>query len=570
MIKGRVKGESIAAHAFAPAALLSLYSFLFIIIPSNVLARGVNYYFLERMSKYALYIAAISLFIFFDSCSAAKQKNWLSKSEKIKLPEALLLLLPLTPVLQYIIRNNNILSVYDSVIVLAGFTLISALCIFIMPGVLRVSNKTTRAAVTAFLFVLFSMASFSNYYRWFERGTFSKQIALFAGTFLILRVLYQVNKKALLILIFLNFTFNSVAQFLGQNAANASQTNSFEENKLILAVKDKRPVSTPNVYLLVYDAYAHAETMQAYGIDNKLQEDYLQQRKFSLYPHTYSIGSATLETMSKVLNAADDYYGSTRRAASGDGVVQNIFKNLGYQTYGVFYSDYMFRGVGSGYDHSLPSRSEASYLLLSKAILMGEFRFNIDDLGQSREQFIQSKKEIWESISKEKNFIYMHTNIPGHSQNSGNCLPNETDLYQERLTSANMEMRQDVETIIQNNPTAIIIIAGDHGPYLTKNCRETNDVFDISQISRIDVQDRYGTFLAIRWPDNHFSEYDQITVLQDIFPAIFSYMYQDPSILRAKIKPATSEYNSVSGVKIQDGVIYGGSNDGESLFLLKK
>ena len=58
--------------------------------------------------------------------------------------------------------------------------------------------------------------------------------------------------------------------------------------------------------------------------------------------------------------------------------------------------------------------------------------------------------------------IYIHIDLPGHSQYFGVCLPNETDLYLGSLAIANQEIRQEVKTITMNYPEAIIIVAGDH------------------------------------------------------------------------------------------------------------
>ena len=119
-------------------------------------------------------------------------------------------------------------------------------------------------------------------------------------------------------------------------------------------------------------------------------------------------------------------------------------------------------------------------------------------------------------------------------------MPDETELFKDRLDLANDEMKQDIETITQNDPGAIVVVAGDHGPYLTKNCTTIlAGHYDISEISRLDIQDRFGTFLAIRWPTEDFSEYDDITVLQDIFPAIFAYLFKDDGFLEAKVDSTT-------------------------------
>jgi hypothetical protein len=242
-----------------------------------------------------------------------------------------------------------------------------------------------------------------------------------------------------------------------------------------------------------------------------------------------------------------------------------LLKEYGYKTYGVFESDYFFWGIAPRYDYSVPSYISSENALI-KAILMGEFRFNVNFESVSREQFIEEKIVLFSEESKDPRFIYVHTNLPHHSQNSGACLPNEVELYKERLLSANIEMRQDVEMIIENDPDAIVIVAGDHGPYLTKNCIETSDSYDSSEISRLDIQDRFGTLLAVRWPTGDYKKFDDIIVLQDIFPAIFAYLFQDPRLLESKVEPTTLDAGTISGAAVVDGVIEGGIHSGEPLY----
>ena len=61
------------------------------------------------------------------------------------------------------------------------------------------------------------------------------------------------------------------------------------------------------------------------------------------------------------------------------------------------------------------------------------------------------------------------------------------------MKKANIEMKNDVLNILSNDPDPIIVLLSDHGPSLTKNCRELRG-YDISTIDKYDLQDRYGTF----------------------------------------------------------------------------
>jgi hypothetical protein len=269
--------------------------------------------------------------------------------------------------------------------------------------------------------------------------------------------------------------------------------------------------------------------------------------------------------MSPVLNVSYTVPDYARGPVSGDGVVQNLLRQFGYETFGVFPSDYFFRGVFPSYDYAFPGHRSSAGLLVA-AVLEGEFRFDIGFDEISPDQYIREKERIFSEPPEDPRFVYTHSELPGHSQNSGACLPDEVDLYRQRVASANVEMRHDVELIIENDPGAIVIVAGDHGPYLTKNCVGTGEAYETSEITRLDIQDRFGTFLAIRWPSADFEPYDEIVVLQDLFRAVLAYVFADPELLLRQGEPVLENIGQISGATVVNGVIVGGINDGEPLF----
>ncbi|HLO16868.1 MAG TPA: hypothetical protein VK206_18685 [Anaerolineales bacterium] len=578
MLKKFFEINFLLSNVFVPVIVLAFYCASFLYFSSHFLLQGVNYYFVSRLGKYLLLIVVALILTLFVILKVKKGGRFTFENtyQKFYPGDLFLLLLPLTPVVQYILNNQELLSAKESLYVLIFFVFCAAIYIFAIPALLStvISTQTLMILGLAFVFTIVSMASLSDYFTWFEKGRLRVQLLFFGGVFLIVWLLYNLNQRRFLyLLIVVMFVANSFAQWSSQRGKAESASLSFEQNKLLALVRGRTPPVTPNIYFLLYDAYVSNETLLAHGIDNGVQEDYLKEQGFQLYPHTYSVGSTTVATLSKVLNASPAYYGNQRRAVSGDGITQNILRSLGYKTYGVFASDYMFRGVGEKYDFSIPENTIPSDIRLLKAILIGEFRFDTDDItfeGQARNQFIETKQSIFKDASSKQVFVFMYTNVPGHSQTSGACRPNETDLFKERLASANSEMRQDLQTITGNDPNAIIIVAGDHGPYLTKNCAPTSGVYDISEISRLDIQDRYGAFLAIKWPTEDFVKYDEITVLQDLFPAVFAYLYKDPAILQSKIDPVIPIPNGISGASVNQGIIHGGINNGEALFLSGK
>jgi hypothetical protein len=580
--------RAIWVHVSIPLTVLTLYfvslSFFlsWLITEYTVYVNGI---FVGYAWKYCLILAAISYLIFFVIFTVTKGNRLMFEDsmEKVRASDFILVLLPLTPVVRYILDNQDILSPSGSLCVLSVFVAFSVLFVIGIPALLGIvgrtkalrrfgiagSTKTLMFLGVAFAFMITNMASFSAIYHWFQEGSLVIQLSIFSAICLAGRLLYskQIGRKFLYVFVVIFFIAGIAFQVAPPGGSTTSPANTNESNKLVELVDSRKPLSTPNIYLLVYDSYATNETMLAHGIDNSAQQEYLEALGFKVYPHTYSIGSNTLSSMSRVLCASTENYGNVRRGVSGDGIVQNLLKSFGYETYGIIPNDDFFEGIGSSWDISFPKAVASTWKLLVKAIFMGEFRFDVKFDQPSRKQFVAYKLNTFRNVPDKPRFVYVHTLLPNHAQFSGACLPNETELYRERLIQANGQMNQDVETIIRNDPGAIIIVAGDHGPYLTKNCIGTGSDYDISEISRLDIQDRFGMFLAIKWPTEDFSEYDNITVLQDIFPAIFAYLFKDATLLEAKVEPNTLDPSSISGAQVKNGIIYGGINDGEPLFI---
>lgn len=543
---------------------------------SLVFEEGVNYFFTIRLMGYSLILGGIVFgIILLDILLNKDQKFKFDHSpEKIKASHLVLLLIPLLPITHFIITNWNSLTMLNAMGVIVFFALISSIYIFGIPFILKrfSSVRILMGLGTSFIFTILSMASLSQYFSWLKFGSIKIQLPVLIISFVIIWMLLGLkNKYDLMIVVALFFIANTGYEIYLKSQVIEPLPQIEEESQLQSMIVGRHPARTPNIYLLIYDAYVTNETMLTYEIDNADQETYLRELGFIHYPETYSIGADTINTMSRVLNASTSFYGNPRRAVSGDGIVQNSLEYLGYQTYGLFPYDYMFRDVDSHYDYYFPKESQPTHLYLTTAILMGEFRFDLFELGfnvVSHEEYVIAKQEVFQTISDAPVFAYSHSSLPNHSQNSGKCLPNEIELYKERLQEANTEMRSDIEIILEVDPASIIIIAGDHGPYLTKNCTNTKNLYDTSEINRQDIQDRMGTFLAIKWPTEDFTAYDDIVVLQDIFPAIFSYLYQDSRFLDFMVDPVS--ITNLSGVTINNGIIQGGKNDGEPLFIMDK
>ena len=183
------------------------------------------------------------------------------------------------------------------------------------------------------------------------------------------------------------------------------------------------------------------------------------------------------------------------------------------------------------------------------------------------DRFLQRKRSVIAAEGEDPTFLYTHTG-PGHSQNSGACLDDEVARFRQRLDDANAEMRVDIESLVKSRPNAIVIVNGDHGPYLTKNCRALRSrEYDQDDVAPLDIQDRFGAFLAIRWPEDAQISVDDIAILQDIFPAVLTYLYDDSTFQRLRFPQELEGSNyRIAGVSVRRGRIVGGKYNGQPLF----
>jgi len=384
-------------------------------------------------------------------------------------------------------------------------------------------------------------------------------------TFLVSYGLYVFNAKLLKILV-TTFFFSTffAADLCNQNALTDKRSDKMQHNIQTLC-KSQQMISSPDIFLLTYESYVGNETMQIYGIDNSEQEYYLAEKGFNIYNGIYSIGPASTVSMNAVLAVASDE-NEARGATSGNGKIQRILRCNGYKTYGIFPNNYFFWEQTIDYDYSFPtailSRQMGASTVFIKAIMQGEFVcWQIHD-GFAYSEYLAQKQDAL-SASKQANprFVYTHNKYPGHSRHMGRLVvENDLEKYKLGLQMANAEMKNDVETILKSNPDSIIIINGDHGPHLIQSEK------DIRKIGRMNIQDRYGAFLAIKWPENLQHNESSIIVLQDIFPVVLDALFDTKDFSRLKIEPKTLLPEVVAGAAVNNGIIIGGRDDGRLLY----
>jgi hypothetical protein len=126
----------------------------------------------------------------------------------------------------------------------------------------------------------------------------------------------------------------------------------------------------------------------------------------------------------------------------------------------------------------------------------------------------------------------------------------EISKYNVRVQETGKFISEMIQSILIKDKNALIIFAGDHGPYISQKC--TRD----GVRSRDQILERQGAFLSIYWGSTYHGKYDeQIKSSHNLFRYIFSFLAQNESILINNEKDdAYTLYNNFQFAKtIEDG-----------------
>lgn len=535
---------------------------------------GPNKAYLSNIRQLALLTLIISGSLTYSDFRKHGRNNLFKKIELPKFSDSIYLLIPLTPIINYIVLNRELLLIIDTVYVLAltifAVLLLGALSILIS---ITGSFRVLMIFSLVFLFTIFNTSTILA-----NKGEGIGSLTIIQSFYIVsmstlLIVFDRINKRYSYILAIAFFLLTTLSQTYSQYTKNASEKNvQVMQRNIKTDLKNNIITETPNMYILVYESYGNEETIGYYGFDNSKQMNYLVNVGFKVVHGCYSIGSASLDSMTKVLDISN-VSSNLPSYTSGNATGLNYLKELGYKTVAVFSSLYFFTGQPINslrWDLYYPDRTRTGWagVVLFNSILEGIFRHNaFENYLGNYEEYVSTKRQ---HLTNLKNFspalFYTHNSHPGHTQNSGVCLPEEKDKFFDNLRRANDEMQGDLNTILRNDPNSIIFVVGDHGPYLTKNCFNLSAEIRDS-IDKIDIQDRNGTLMAVYWPENinHRSDFE-LMIIQDIFPSILAFLANDLSLFDKLKMPRVSNSGATGGVYIDNGVLVGGVNDGEPLF----
>lgn len=187
------------SNILVPAIALLLYCGTFSYLSQRFLLEGVNYFFVSRLEKYLLFLLAGAVLILVGMLVTRPGGRLVFQfsSDGFERGDLILLLLPLTPVVQYVLINREILSLSSSLYILIFFVFFLSLYIYAIPALLGLvmPTRTLMLVGLAFMFTIVSMSTISNYFAWFESGSMKIQLLFMSGVFLLLWFLYNPNQK---------------------------------------------------------------------------------------------------------------------------------------------------------------------------------------------------------------------------------------------------------------------------------------------------------------------------------------------------------------------------------------
>lgn len=554
--------------------ITALFIFFSMFILRYVLIAGPTAVFLNRSYKLVglLFIILSVVLIFF----LIRDKDFTFKGRFVfpKIKDFILILLPMSPVIGFTITNTEYLDIFGFFHVMGIALIFSFTLSFILPLIFSyfASYQMLMISGLALSFTILTMPliTSSPNSHFFNSQFITQGIYLFFS-FLVIYLFYLLNRTiayTLVIVFVLTGAIGSIYEkFSGKEFTEKKKIDRLKTftNNQKNKITDKR-----NVYIMAYESYPNFETIEYYGINNDKQKKFLENNNFTIYNGIYSNAASSLASISRIFDINGKISENVRYYTSGNAFGLNVFKANGYKTVSIFNSPYYFGTYPITWDeyHPKGNVNKIGGKTITKAIYEGEFRFDIFEDNYNYDKYLKLKNQYLSSNPKKPTILYTHNGYPGHSSNSGKCLPDEKKKYFGNLEKANIEMINDINVLKKNDPNSIIVLLGDHGPYLTKNCTVLQG-FNKDLIDKHDVQDRYGTFLAIHWPNEKPLKNKNVEIIQDILPIILSNITDNHQVfdtLKVERKLFDRYTTRIGGVNIHNGIIIGGKDDGKPLF----
>ena len=476
----------------------------------------------------------------------------------LKLPSyaLYLILLPVFFVLHGCLENYGFVSFGEGALLTLVYTASTLVVAFLCWLLLR---NIPKAALVAFMIMAmyFFFGALYDYFK--EHAPFFSRYTVLLSTFFILIIativyLKKTNTPIKRLTAFLNLLF--IFYILVDTGTLVSKTFRAKEPALTVYSFAKnnsyQPCDSchkPDIYFLLMDGYASTVALaQWYQYHNDL-DSFLLQRKFSIQAHSRSNYNFTPFSMAAILNmsylqgVADPMhitptdYANCERPIRNNEVI-NTLNAAGYDI--VNYSIFDLAGHPSLVEQDfLPlntrlitertmlayTRRDIGWKLATWYPFKWFWSHDIMNTDRNNQRFIELVKTSAATKSNKPRFVYAHFYLPHNPyyyDKNGKLKDiatitreNKTfpiPAYLEYVTYANSRIREMITAIQQQNPSAVIILMGDHG-----NREETKEAFPVRYFQNLN---------AVYYPDNDYKGlYDSISGVNQ-FRVVFNKLFK--------------------------------------------
>ena len=305
----------------------------------------------------------------------------------------------------------------------------------------------------------------------------------------------------------------------------------------------------PNIYLVLADGFGSLAYMREKNVDVSLLTSALTDSGFRLYDDIFNNYHPTTSAMLAMLNMEHHYYSSTfkesevnklgREVIGGQNNLVRLLEGAGYRTEYIHQGNYLLlHGCTADYcfPDATPDMAVRNVLreVLPQTIVQDWPQWQKQPLNRMHDM-LMSSLEVAENEQAPR-FRYLHLYQPSHAPNDVVGICDEVEQlanYSDRVADTSAYLSTLVDGILSSDQSAVIVIAGDHGPMLANECRRTLDIDSLS-----DYRDRSGSLLAIRWPDQYQGQFDsQISTTVNLFRYVLASISEPDTAILENLEP---------------------------------
>jgi hypothetical protein len=318
--------------------------------------------------------------------------------------------------------------------------------------------------------------------------------------------------------------------------------------------------STPNIYLLIPDSYPSNPVLKRFfHYDNGKFSTELQNLGFRVYDDYFSSYPYSVESVHSMLSMSHNYLQKTigndaiglREIIGGrNNDVMRILANNGYKSVFIHQTDYLFK-EHCYIERCLPKLSEYEMLWSN---LQNHYFFSwLPWDGRRYDVADEMKDQIRNTPANSRAFIYGHF-MGAHSGVKALDALEQNRLvlrkhYPSMIATVNRMLLEQIREISRHDPSAVIVIVGDHGTWAGANRTE-------SALTPDETLDKFHVFLAIRWGDAYKGQYDdKVKSGVNLFRYVFAYLSESESILETRVADESYLLSNGAYKVVEDGAV---------------